>query len=1173
MATEVRKNPWLGLKSYSEGEVLYGRDDDIRELTQCVLGDKDTLLYGKSGIGKSSILNAGVVPAAERQGYLPVPIRLDHKNSKDYLAQIKEEIVFQLTKRLHDPNAASGIVEVVKRKNADHESIYEYFHRHIFQNLAGERIKLLLIFDQFEEIFTLQENEHEKKRFFSELADFLNDIVPGYLQTEILELNTNMEEVSLHTNEEFSNLFDDLQIDEERNAEEYVTDNEIHMVFTIREDFLSEFEYYTAAIPSLKHNRYGLRPLNEEQAAQIILRPIPNLVSIPVAKLIIEKITNKTDFDLNGVPELEVDSAVLSLYLNRLYEAKTGDIITEELVEEKGNGIIQQFYQDAIEKISPQTVDFLEERLLNSQSRRDNISEYDAIHEGHVKKNELKELCDGDLKILRKFYLSGDMRIEYIHDILCPIVKAHKEERKKQKEEEQERIRQEEEKQRLLAEERAKREKIEQEARLEQERLKEEAEQLRIKTKRGIRRVVFAVICVLLVIAIYLIGYKIPYSESYVTFTTVNGWPVGVGKPIGKVLEVGKRTGLQTKIDVPQKEEGDFSVIYKLSRKGAFSGRHFDNVEVLTPSGEPTTNIFIETPAVGLLESELNDVRAQKFAKLQKRVSSWRYFPSSNGDVGSCMAFDSVMQPLYSIRYYRDNSLVSSDPAKYTQWATFYDGSGKPMAISTKGTDRMRQTIQNGLLTGCVFFTEYGVPQLNAFGAYGYAYEVDSITKQVKRRYNVNKFGDKIDSTAVDYFYDQYGRVKETSFFKVYYPQKGMIVYQFEHFNDTLQYNMNGSLKYGTFHTPRGEYSKIVFKYDEHNRPLMNKKFKGQTLVEATEYSYLEASNQYDSISYFKNGISYVERYTFLKTNTMVITVWRGNKKVEKSEIVDEYSRREFKYHLCKTTTMFDSVYSIISVEYQDTLGRLITQDKGLYARRETYKLKNGNVKLEYFYDCEGAIYKSEWFGYDEYGNRNSRAVAGIEGTPVRCPEWDWNGLCFYRMNILYPFKQIDRTTYVSAQGIDEFGFPSYISRMINGEWKYLSISEVDDQYVMSKNLTGVAIAKTEFEDAFDFRYPACCVLLLSKEGTGYKYGLKDGDIVLRKLNTGLSVMRQPQASALLSRIQQNGGVIWIARPNSDTKQYDIKQVSLPKGTMHIRFVSFGLTQQEDDILNKSLIY
>ena len=87
-----RNNPWLGLESYKEGEILYGRDEDIRDLTQSVLNDTDTLLYGRSGIGKSSILNAGVIPAARRNGFHPVLVRFSHKEQHSYLHQIREVI-------------------------------------------------------------------------------------------------------------------------------------------------------------------------------------------------------------------------------------------------------------------------------------------------------------------------------------------------------------------------------------------------------------------------------------------------------------------------------------------------------------------------------------------------------------------------------------------------------------------------------------------------------------------------------------------------------------------------------------------------------------------------------------------------------------------------------------------------------------------------------------------------------------------------------------------------------------------------------------------------------------------------------------------------------------------------------------------------------------------------
>lgn len=413
MENNVRKNPWLGLESYREGEVIYGRDDDIRDLSQSVLNDTETLLYGKSGIGKSSILNAGILPAARRAGFLPVIIRLSHKGEVPYLEQ--------LCQALQDNGVHCR--ELVPPKDKTSEGFYEFFHRHIFCNSEGERVKLLIIFDQFEEIFTLQENLSIKKGFFESMADQLNDILPGYLQ-EMVDVSGH-DGLQVVESDDINEVFADLNLGVEQNVADYVHDNEIHFIFTIREDFLSEFEYYSATIPSLKQNRYGLRPISEEQASQIILRPVPGLIDKSVARLIIEKVTGRNDFDLDGYAEIEVDSALLSLYLNRLYEAKEGDTITAELIEHKGSEIIADFYDEAVSAISASSVEYFETVLLNGQGRRDNVTVYDALNIGNVTQHEINVLCDK--KILRCFNYAGNFRLEFIHDILCPVVIKHRE--------------------------------------------------------------------------------------------------------------------------------------------------------------------------------------------------------------------------------------------------------------------------------------------------------------------------------------------------------------------------------------------------------------------------------------------------------------------------------------------------------------------------------------------------------------------------------------------------------------------------------------------------------------------------------------------------------------------------------------------------------------------------
>lgn len=425
-------NPWLGLESYQEGDVLYGRDDDIRDLIQCVLNDIDTLLYGRSGIGKSSILKAGIFPAARRNGYIPVFVRLSHKDDRDYVIQIKNAILEALEMPVNGSSETHyQIREIVQCKDAQSETLYEFFHRHTFHTPDGKRVKLLIVFDQFEEIFTLQSDETKKRTFFAQMADLLNDIMPNELLPQRKHPANSIELINPYSSNSID-IFEDFDMDIKNDWTKYITDNDIHFVFTIREDFLSDFEYYTASIPSLKHNRYALRPINEQQAAQIILRPSPELINKSVARLIIEKVTGRTDFDLNNSPGIEVDSAVLSLYMNRLYDSMESDGITADLIEQKGDEILSTFYKDAMADISESSVTYLEDNLINGQGRRDNITVYDAINKGGVTQRELDILCK-QRKILRIFNYAGLLRIEYVHDILCPIVIKNQENRQQRK--------------------------------------------------------------------------------------------------------------------------------------------------------------------------------------------------------------------------------------------------------------------------------------------------------------------------------------------------------------------------------------------------------------------------------------------------------------------------------------------------------------------------------------------------------------------------------------------------------------------------------------------------------------------------------------------------------------------------------------------------------------------
>ncbi|MBK8429294.1 MAG: hypothetical protein IPL27_26570 [Lewinellaceae bacterium] len=54
----------MGVKTLEAANraIFFGRDEDIEGLFNLILSQKLVVLFGKSGYGKSSLLNAGVLP-------------------------------------------------------------------------------------------------------------------------------------------------------------------------------------------------------------------------------------------------------------------------------------------------------------------------------------------------------------------------------------------------------------------------------------------------------------------------------------------------------------------------------------------------------------------------------------------------------------------------------------------------------------------------------------------------------------------------------------------------------------------------------------------------------------------------------------------------------------------------------------------------------------------------------------------------------------------------------------------------------------------------------------------------------------------------------------------------------------------------------------------------------
>ena len=73
-------SPWPGLAAFREADQAFfkGRETVIEEVVRLVTRSPVTVLFGVSGLGKTSLLRAGIFPGLRLNGILPIYVRLRH---------------------------------------------------------------------------------------------------------------------------------------------------------------------------------------------------------------------------------------------------------------------------------------------------------------------------------------------------------------------------------------------------------------------------------------------------------------------------------------------------------------------------------------------------------------------------------------------------------------------------------------------------------------------------------------------------------------------------------------------------------------------------------------------------------------------------------------------------------------------------------------------------------------------------------------------------------------------------------------------------------------------------------------------------------------------------------------------------------------------------------------
>src|SRR5215469_2280833 len=112
-STVDASNPWLGLVSFTEETRAYffGRDEEVAELARRVQRKLLTLLFGQSGLGKTSMLRAGLVPRLRALGYCPVYVRIDYSPESPSPSEQIKAAIFRATQASGQWTQAGAAVE------------------------------------------------------------------------------------------------------------------------------------------------------------------------------------------------------------------------------------------------------------------------------------------------------------------------------------------------------------------------------------------------------------------------------------------------------------------------------------------------------------------------------------------------------------------------------------------------------------------------------------------------------------------------------------------------------------------------------------------------------------------------------------------------------------------------------------------------------------------------------------------------------------------------------------------------------------------------------------------------------------------------------------------------------------------------------------------------------
>jgi hypothetical protein len=414
----------------SESEIFFGREKDKDAFYNFMLSRQMVVLYGKSGYGKSSLINAGIIPRLQLDSSnIYFIIRFNNyqpndPNSIQPVASLNQRIFNELSKEQWDNPLLNEIT--------GNEKTLWYWLKQIQKYKQARTV--FLFFDQFEELFTYP--PEQINTFSEQLADAIYTAVPVKYRNTIAE----KEETLLAAIEETKNE------EEKRNLEEELDwlfqKPQVKIILSIRSDRMSLLNQINDRHVSILANCYELLPLSEDDARDAIIKPAginSSYYTAPAFTYAPGLIDNILE-SFRRKPGETIETNILQIICRYIEESLVIEMkktyILPEDVGEISN-VLYKYYENILNKLDNENrhkaQQLVEEKLITANQRN-------ALSEAYIKKefnidDKLLETLETSSLLRKERDASGRLLYEISHDTLIEPIQKLGETRLKKEEE------------------------------------------------------------------------------------------------------------------------------------------------------------------------------------------------------------------------------------------------------------------------------------------------------------------------------------------------------------------------------------------------------------------------------------------------------------------------------------------------------------------------------------------------------------------------------------------------------------------------------------------------------------------------------------------------------------------------------------------------------------------